>query len=183
MSGAVRGHPAAEGRLWKTAGEWRLCMQDEPATGQLDPVSRVKKLTDTDGDGKRGRRTVFIDKVILPRTLLPLHDRVLVNFTEDQTIWASFCSAGLMPPLDKTHTVKVNGEHTRPACHLWRPCQRFYRSAPPVIFKFPAGLGTHRARLLPIPPGNGGRPAVKAGPWGAVWISNSGRCGWQGRRR
>lgn len=70
--------------------EWRTYMQDEHATGQLDPVSRVVKLTDTDGDGTMDRRTVFIDNVILPRTVLPMHDRVLVNFTEDQTIWAYF---------------------------------------------------------------------------------------------
>lgn len=70
--------------------EWRTYMQDEHATGQLDPVSRVVKLTDTDGDGKMDKRTVFIDNVILPRTVLPLHDRVLVNFTESQTIWAYF---------------------------------------------------------------------------------------------
>jgi len=70
--------------------EWRTYMQDEHATGQLDPVSRVVKLTDTDGDGKMDKRTVFIDNVILPRTVLPMHDRVLVNFTEEQTIWAYF---------------------------------------------------------------------------------------------
>jgi mono/diheme cytochrome c family protein len=70
--------------------EWRTYMQDEHATGQLDPVSRVVKLTDTDGDGKMDKRTVFIDNVILPRSILPLHDRVLVHFTESQTIWAYF---------------------------------------------------------------------------------------------
>lgn len=70
--------------------EWRTYMQDEHATGQLDPVSRIVKLTDTDGDGKMDRRTVFIDQVILPRAVLPMHDRVLVNLTEDQTIWAYF---------------------------------------------------------------------------------------------
>jgi len=70
--------------------EWRTYMQDEHATGQLDPVSRVVKLTDTDGDGAMDKRTVFIDNVILPRSVLPMHDRVLVNFTKDQTIWAYF---------------------------------------------------------------------------------------------
>ncbi|MDB6068884.1 MAG: cytochrome [Verrucomicrobiales bacterium] len=70
--------------------EWRTYMQDEHATGQLDPVSRVVRLTDSDGDGKMDKRTVFIDNVILPRTVLPLQDRVLVNFTEDQTVWAYF---------------------------------------------------------------------------------------------
>ena len=70
--------------------EWRTYMQDEHATGQLDPVSRVVKLTDTDGDGIMDKRTVFIDHVILPRAVLPLHDRVLVTFTQDSTIWAYF---------------------------------------------------------------------------------------------
>ena len=70
--------------------EWRTYMQDEHATGQLDPVSRVVKLVDTDGDGIMDKRTVFIDNVILPRSVLPLHDRVLVHFTQDSTIWAYF---------------------------------------------------------------------------------------------
>jgi mono/diheme cytochrome c family protein len=70
--------------------EWRTYMQDEHATGQLDPVSRVVKLTDTNGDGKWDQRTVFIDNVILPRTVLPMHDRVLVNFTQDSSIYAYF---------------------------------------------------------------------------------------------
>ncbi len=70
--------------------EWRTYMQDEHATGQLDPVSRVVKLTDTDGDGKMDKRSVFIDNVILPRSVLPMHDRVLVYFTESETVWAYF---------------------------------------------------------------------------------------------
>ncbi len=70
--------------------EWRTYMQDEHATGQLQPVSRVVKLVDTNGDGIMDQRTVFIDNVILPRSVLPLHDRVLVHFTQDTTIWAYF---------------------------------------------------------------------------------------------
>ncbi len=50
-------------------------MQDEFATKQLDPVSRVVTLVDTNGDGIMDKRTVFIDNVVLPRTVLPLHDR------------------------------------------------------------------------------------------------------------
>lgn len=70
--------------------EWRTYMQDEHATKQLDPVGRVVKLVDTDGDGVMDKRTVFIDGVILPRSVLPLHDRVLVHLTQDKTIWAYF---------------------------------------------------------------------------------------------
>ncbi len=70
--------------------EWRTYMQDEYATDQLDPVSRVVKLVDTDGDGKMDKRTVFIDNVLLPRTVLPLGDRVLMNLTNSNTIYAYF---------------------------------------------------------------------------------------------
>ncbi len=70
--------------------EWRTYMQDEYGTNALDPVSRVVKLTDTDGDGIMDKRTVFIDHVVLPRTVLPLHDRVLVIFTGSNSVWAYF---------------------------------------------------------------------------------------------
>ena len=70
--------------------EWRTYMQDEFATKQLDPVSRVVKLVDTNGDGIMDKRTVFIDNAVLPRTVLPLHDRVLVNFTGSDSVWAYF---------------------------------------------------------------------------------------------
>jgi mono/diheme cytochrome c family protein len=70
--------------------EWRTYMQDEHGTGQLDPVSRVVKLVDTDGDGRMDHRTVFIDNVVLPRTILPMGDRVLVSLTGSSSIWSYF---------------------------------------------------------------------------------------------
>jgi putative heme-binding domain-containing protein len=70
--------------------EWRTYMQDEHGSNQLDPVSRVVKLEDTDGDGKMDKRSVFIDNVILPRSVLPMADRVLVNLTGSDTVWAYF---------------------------------------------------------------------------------------------
>lgn len=70
--------------------EWLSYMQDEFGTDQLTPVSRVVKLVDTDGDGIMDHRTVFIDNVILPRAVLPLHDRVLVTFTHSKSVYAYF---------------------------------------------------------------------------------------------
>ncbi len=70
--------------------EWRAYMQGEFATKQLGPVSRVVKLVDTNGDDITDKRTVFIDGVVLPRTVLSLHDRVLVTFTESNSVWAYF---------------------------------------------------------------------------------------------
>ena len=70
--------------------EWRTYMQDEFGTDQLAPVSRVVKLQSTKGDGVMDKRTVFIDNVVLPRTVLPLHDRVLVTFSGSNDVWAYF---------------------------------------------------------------------------------------------
>lgn len=70
--------------------EWLTYMQDEHGSGEKDPISRVVKLVDTDGDGLMDKRTVFIDQVVLPRSILPLHDRVLVNLTQSNSIWSYF---------------------------------------------------------------------------------------------
>ena len=70
--------------------EWLTYMQDEYGTDQYKPISRVVKLVDTDGDGRMDKRTVFLDNVILPRAVLPLHDRVLVTLTQSDTVWACF---------------------------------------------------------------------------------------------
>lgn len=70
--------------------EWLTYMQDEFGKNQRDPICRVVKLVDTDGDGKMDKRTVFIDKIMLPRTILPLKDRVLVNITDSTAIYSYF---------------------------------------------------------------------------------------------
>ncbi len=70
--------------------EWLTYMQDEYGEGQLDKVCRIVKLVDSDGDGRMDTRTVFVDKIRLPRTVLPLKDRVLVNITGEKTIHAYF---------------------------------------------------------------------------------------------
>lgn len=70
--------------------EWNTYMQDPYATGQFEPKCRVVKLVDTDGDGKFDKRTVFADSLLLPRSILALHDRILVRMSNDNTIWAFF---------------------------------------------------------------------------------------------
>jgi mono/diheme cytochrome c family protein len=58
--------------------EMRTYMQDIDGTNQMDPVSRISMHTDTDGDGTYDKHTVFIDKLLLPRMILPLDDRLIV---------------------------------------------------------------------------------------------------------
>lgn len=67
------------GRLYVV--EMRTYMQDADATGENQPVSRVSLHEDTDGDGVMDKHTVFADGLLLPRMVLPLDDRVLINET------------------------------------------------------------------------------------------------------
>ena len=51
--------------------ELRGYMQDADATGELDPVGRISRHEDADNDGVYERHTVFVDKLVFPRFVLP----------------------------------------------------------------------------------------------------------------
>jgi len=61
--------------------EMRSYMMDINGTGEHFPICRISRLTDTDGDGKMDKVTVFIDSLVLPRMMLCLDDRLIVNET------------------------------------------------------------------------------------------------------
>lgn len=63
-------------------------MQDVDATGENEPVSRISRLEDTDGDGMMDKSTVFIDSLLLPRMLLCVGNKLLVSETYDLNIYA-----------------------------------------------------------------------------------------------
>ncbi|MBD2699511.1 c-type cytochrome [Spirosoma sp. BT702] len=74
------------GRMY--VAEMNTYMKDANATGEYEPTSRIKRLEDTDGDGKMDKSTIFIDSLILPRTILPIGDQLLVTVTNVQHIWS-----------------------------------------------------------------------------------------------
>ena len=74
------------GRMY--VAEMNTYMKDANATGEYEPTSRIKLLEDTDGDGKMDKSTVFIDSLVLPRTIQPVGDQLLVGITNIQNIWS-----------------------------------------------------------------------------------------------
>lgn len=61
-------------------------MQNVDGDGTDEPISRIMLLEDTNGDGKMDKSSVFIDSLLLPRMILPLDDRLLVNETYSYNI-------------------------------------------------------------------------------------------------
>ena len=74
------------GRMY--VAEMNTYMKDASGTGEFEPTSRIKLLEDTDGDGKMDKSTVFVDSLVLPRTILAVGDQLLVGITNVQHIWS-----------------------------------------------------------------------------------------------
>ena len=71
------------------AAEMRSYMQDVEGTGTKTLNNgRVRRLSDTDGDGVYDRSTIFIDGLNLPRMILPLDDWIAVVETDTVDVWA-----------------------------------------------------------------------------------------------
>ena len=66
----------ADGRLWVV--EMPSYMNTPTAEGELNPINRVSVLEDTDGDGRMDKKTVFLDKLVMPRALCLAYGGVLV---------------------------------------------------------------------------------------------------------
>lgn len=69
-----------DGRMY--VAEMRAYMQDADGKDQFRKNGRITLLEDTDGDGRMDKSSVFVDGLVLPRMILPLHDgRVVVRET------------------------------------------------------------------------------------------------------
>ncbi|MCW1913868.1 c-type cytochrome [Luteolibacter sp. GHJ8] len=72
------------GRIWVC--EMRGYMPDIDGKGESEPLGRISVLEDSDGDGKADKKTVFLDKVLLPRAVCVYNDGILF-LDENRLCW------------------------------------------------------------------------------------------------
>ena len=58
-------------------------MMDAEATREHDPISRISRWESTKGDGKYDKRTIFADRLVAPRMILPLTDGAILTSETD----------------------------------------------------------------------------------------------------
>ena len=63
-------------------------MKDADATGQMDPVNRISRHEDLDGDGRYEHHTVFVDGLVFPRFVVPFGpDAILTMESNADDVW------------------------------------------------------------------------------------------------
>ncbi|MSU35895.1 MAG: c-type cytochrome [Pedosphaera sp.] len=71
------------GRLWVL--EMNGYIQTPDGRNELEPAGNVVILEDTDGDGRMDRKTVFLDRLVMPRALMLAGDGAIV--AEPPNLW------------------------------------------------------------------------------------------------
>lgn len=73
------------GRMY--VAEFITYMRDADGNNQHAPESRITRFESTKGDGVYDKRTVFVDKLVLPRTIVPLDgNSILTNETASDDV-------------------------------------------------------------------------------------------------
>jgi glucose/arabinose dehydrogenase/mono/diheme cytochrome c family protein len=160
------------GRMY--VAEMRTYMQDADGTGEMQPVSRVSRHEDTDGDGVFDKHTVFADKLLLPRILLPLDDRIIIGETNTDDLYIYRDSNGDGVSDEKTLWFAGgkrggNMEH-QPNGLVWALDNGIYSTYYDYRLRFGAD-GKAVKETIPV---NGGQWGLTQDDWGKVWFVNAG---------
>lgn len=161
------------GRMY--VAEMNTYMQDAEGTDEMKPVCTIKRLEDTNGDGKMDKSVVFLDKLLLPRMILPLDDRLLVAETFDNSIYSYRDTNGDGVADEKKMVFKnesenkSNLEHQRSGL-VWNLDNKIYVTVENVRYKFENGLLKSEFQHE----GSGGQWGLANDNYGRLFFSSAG---------
>ena len=161
------------GRLY--VAEMRSYMQDINGAGEHLPICRITRLEDTDGDGKMDKHTVYIDSLVLPRMMLALDDRLVVNETYTYNMYSYRDTNNDGKADEKTlvyHNDKpddANLEHQKSGL-IWNVDNWIYVTSNPVRYRYNNGM--LNVDTLSSPPG--GQWGLTQDNYGRLFFSSAG---------
>lgn len=161
------------GRMF--VAEMNTYMQDVNGTGESKRVSTIKRLEDTNGDGKMDKSVVFLDSLLLPRMILALDDRLLVAETYDNSIYSYRDSNGDGVADEKKKVFSNekenhnNLEHQRSGL-VWNLDNKIYVTVENVRYKFDNGLLKEEF----LHEGPGGQWGLANDNYGKLYFSSAG---------
>jgi glucose/arabinose dehydrogenase/cytochrome c5 len=159
------------GRMY--VAEMRTYMQDADATGQQEPFSRVSRHEDTDGDGVYDKHTVFADKLLLPRVMLPLDDRIIIGEmnTDDLHVYRDKDGDGAADEKTLWFAGGPRGGNLQhqPNGLVWALDNGLYGT----YYDYRLRYADDKAIKEQIPV-NGGQWGLTQDDWGKVWFVNAG---------
>ncbi len=160
------------GRMY--LAEMRSYMQDIDAKDEHEAIGVVSRHESSKGDGKYDRHTIFADKLLLPREVLPLDDRILINETDTEDI-VSYRDTNGDGVADKKETVFRGGprggnlEHQQSGL-IWALDNWIYQSTASYRLHWnPAGQ-----MMSEKCPSGGGQWGLAQDDHGKLWWSNAG---------
>lgn len=129
----------ANGKLY--VAQMLTYMQDIDGTNENKPWSKISVLEDTNNDGKMDKSTVFIDSLLLPRSITALDDRIIVRETYNESMWSYRDTDGdniadekiLIKRFKKLN--RSNLEH-QPASLMWSIDNYLYSSNSSIRYRF-----------------------------------------------
>lgn len=162
-----------DGRMY--VAEMRSYMQDINGTGEHLPVCRITRLEDTNGDGKMDTHTVYLDSLILPRMMLTLDDRLIVNETYTYNMY-SYRDTNGDGVADEKKLVyhndtpdDANLEHQKSGL-IWNIDNWIYVTSNPVRYRYNNGM--LEVDTLYSPPG--GQWGLTQDNYGRLFFSSAG---------
>ena len=161
-----------DGRMFVV--EMRSYMQDIDGTDEHTPVGRVSLHWSSKGDGVFDKHTIFADKLLIPRMVLPLDKgRALIGETDtsDIFLWTDADGDGVAEKKEIWYEGGPRGgnmEH-QPSGLMWCTDNWIYTTYNAYRLRWTPN-GVQKEPTAP----NGGQWGVSQDDWGKTWFVNAG---------